>query len=98
MCDLLLVVGTFGYRTKHQSSMATWTVQLDSKFTVLNNGEHKEDKDLKTRIKELAHRVRVMQDLDSGLVKTKTDRQNCWLTAAKDLRRIIPEKGNVFKF
>ena len=87
-------------RTKHQSSTATRserTVQLDPKFTVPNNSEHKEDKDPKTRIKELAHRVRVAQDLDSGLVKTKTDRQNRWLTAAKDLGRIIPEKGNAFK-
>ena len=69
-------------------------MQLDPKFTALNIGRHKEDK---ARIKELAHRVRVAQDLDSRFVKTKTDRQNRWLTAAKDLGRIIPEKGNAFK-
>ncbi|KAF7969844.1 hypothetical protein HWV62_25914 [Athelia sp. TMB] len=80
-------------QARHQHQYTTRTrservIRLDTKFETPDNKT--DEKDPRSRIKELSHRVRIAQALDGAIPKAKTSREARWLSAAKAISMMIP--------
>jgi hypothetical protein len=100
--DKISIEKMLDVRKRHQSGTSTRSeraVRLDPKFVAKEGANpEQEGKEPKARIKELAHRTRIAQDLHSDATKPKTTREIRWQTVAKEITRVVPEKGKSISF